>query len=251
MENGPEVRWEALLTISSPLSSQRMTAVSQLPISPQTLIAAGAGLILLGTVIAIFLNNIRIERCLFWTCWLMGTSVMAFALTDRGWKSVVWGLAAGLAGAVIVAYFRTSYLKIGGRIYAYTIPYSRPDPPRDGSPLPPSTPPPRDAYRNILTAPKFWWTLAVITCTAGVLAWDLGMSPTTLGTAVLASALLGVTGHLDAREEFPIARRQFLQFGLIVIASIPVFLAPPISYVLIYWARGGSFRLSYRDNDEA
>jgi hypothetical protein len=211
------------------------------------LIAAGGLLILVGTVIAIFLNNIRVERRLFWACWLMGSIIMAFALADRGWTSVVWGLAAGLVGAVIVAYFRTSYIRINGRTYAFSIPDSRPDPPRDGSPPPPATPPPHDAYRT-LTAPKFWWTLAVFTCTAGFLAWDMGMSPPTLGATVFACALLALTGYLDAREGFPIARRQFIQLGLIVIASIPLFLAPPIAYVLLYWTRGGSFRLSYHDD---
>lgn len=58
-------------------------------------------------------------------------------------------------------------------------------------------------------------------------------------------------GYLDAREGFPVARRQFLQLGLIVVTSIPVFLAPPIAYVLLYWTRGGSFRISSRDDDEA
>jgi hypothetical protein len=203
--------------------------------------------ILLGTVIAIFLHNIRVERRLYWTCWLMGSTIMALAFIDRGWRSVAWGLAAGLVGAVIVAYFRTSYIKINGRIYAFSIPDSRPDPPRDGSPPPPATPPPHDAYRT-LTAPKFWWTLAIFTCTAGFLAWDIGMSPPTLGTAVLASVLLAISGYLDARQGFPIARRQFLQLGLIIVGSIPVFLAPPIAYVMLYWTRGGSFRLSYDDD---
>jgi hypothetical protein len=137
----------------------------------------------------------------------------------------------------MLAYFRTSYLKIGDRVYAFTL--------RDSG-----IEPPPDSYGDVLTAPKAWWTLTILTGMTGYLAVDVGMSGITLATAGFAATLLAIVGHLDARERYPIARRQFVAFGLLVAASLPVFLVPPLTYVAAYWAAGGSFRLSYRGADE-
>lgn len=194
----------------------------------------------------VFVKNIRNQRWVYWLTWLVAGSLMSLAALGRGVASVCIAAAAAAAIAWLYAYLRTSFIKINGHIYTYTIPNSRPDPPGDGSPPPPVLSP-DDAYGNVLTAPKLWWTNVVFVCAASILALDLGMSPPTLGATVLAIVLLAITGYLDAREGSPIARRQFLQLGLIAVASIPVFLAPPIAYALLYWTRGGSFRLSHRD----
>jgi hypothetical protein len=107
------------------------------------------------------------------------------------------------------------------------------------------------AAGNFLTAPKFWWALAFFGCPAGLSALELGMSGTTLGLTALTGGMLALIRHFDACEGFPIARRQFIQLAVIVLSSIPVFLVPPLAYVMTYWAAGGSFRFSYRDKDGA
>jgi hypothetical protein len=224
---------------------------TSLPLPPQTLIVIGALIIIVGGAVAAFTHKIRVERRIYWTSWLLGTPTMALALLDRGPQYVALGLAAGAAAAAVIAYIRTSYIKIGGRIYAYTIRNSWPDPPSDGSPPSPMSPPPPDAYRNFLTAPKYWWTLAILSLAASYAALAIGMSGATLGLTALAAGMLALTGHLDARERFPIARRQHLQLAVIVIASILVFLVPPLAYAMTYWAAGGRSISSHPNEDDA
>ena len=212
---------------------------------------AGVAIGLIGMLSLIFVKNVRYARRVYWLSWLVAGGLISLAALDRGVGSVCIAAAAAGSIACVYAYFRTSYIKINNRIYAYAIPNSRPDAPRDGSSPPPVSAPPPDSYRDFVTAPKLWWTHVVFVCAAAFLAWQVGVRAETLGMTILAGVMLSFTGYLDAREGFPIARRQFIQLALIAIASIPVFLAPLISYVLVYWARGGSFRLTYRDNDEA
>lgn len=139
--------------------------------------------------------------------------------------------------AVLFAYFRTSYLKIGGRIYSYAIARTQPDPLPDGSPAPPVIPP-SDAYRGMVTATAHWCLLTVFSVVAGTSALMLGMGPATLGAGVFAVVMLAFTGYLDSYDGFPIARRRWVQLALIVVSSIPVFLLPPIAYLIGYYLDG-------------
>ncbi|CAM3434429.1 hypothetical protein H7J08_18915 [Mycobacterium frederiksbergense] len=50
--------------------------------------------------------------------------------------------------------------------------------------------------------------------------------------------MLAFTGYLDSYDGFPIARRRWVQLALIVISSIPVFLLPPIAYLIGYYLDG-------------
>lgn len=144
---------------------------------------------------------------------------------------VVSAAAVGLISAVIVAYFRTPYLKVGGQIYAFTLAQTRNVPTADGSrPVLPT-----DAYGNFLTAAKYWWTVATLSVAVGALALVGDDAKLTLGLAVLIVILLGVTGHLDVREGFPLARRQLVQLGLVAISTVPIFLTPLLAYVVTYY----------------
>ena len=161
---------------------------------------------------------------------------MACAFFDRGWRAVILALTMGSLAALCFAYFRTSYLKINGRIYAYALANTRPDPPLDGE-APPVMPPP-DAYRGMVTATAHWCLLTVFSVVTGTSALMFGMGPETLGAGTLTVAMLAITGYIDSYDGFPIARRRWVQLALIVISSIPVFLLPPIAYLVGYYLDG-------------
>lgn len=148
---------------------------------------------------------------------------------------MIYAVAAALGA--LFAYFRTSYLKLGGRIYSYSIARTQPDPPRDGSAAPPVVPP-HDAYRGQVTATAHWCLLTIFSVVAGTSALMLGMGPATLGVGVLTTAMLAFTGYIDSYDGFPIARRRWVPLALIVISSIPVFLLPPIAYLIGYYLDG-------------
>lgn len=179
-------------------------------------------------------NNARIERRIYWSIWLLSLGVMTLGVVNRGWRTALVIYAVGIAAALCFAYFRSSYLKIGGRIYSYSIARTRPHPPRDGSPAPPVIPPP-DAYRGTVTATAHWCLLTVFSMIAGASALMFGMGPETLGAGALAATMLGFTGYIDSCDGFPIARRRWVQLALVVVSAIPVFLLPPIAYLIAYY----------------
>ncbi|WP_156409171.1 hypothetical protein [Mycobacterium sp. Root265] len=200
-------------------------------------LGAGGAIALAGLCTLGFIPNVRWQRRVYWASWLFGAALMACAFIEPGWRMVGVVLAVCLAAAACFAYFRTSYLKIGGRIYSFWIARTQPDPLPDGSPAPPVIPPP-DSYRGQVTADAQWWLMAVASVCAGVSALVLGMSGATLGVAALPVVLLAGTGFIDSYDGFPIARRRWVQLALIVVSSIPVFLLPPIAYLIGYYLDG-------------
>ena len=159
---------------------------------------------------------------------------MTLGVTQRGWQTAItlYVIAVGLG--VMLAYFRTSYLKVGGRIYSFWIDRTNPDPPADGSPAPLVIPPP-DSYRGKVTADAQWWLMAVISVVTGVGAFVLGMSVATLGAAGLLVVFFALIGYIDHVDGFPIARGRWLQVTIVVVASIPMFMLPTIAYVIAYY----------------
>ncbi|MGH3640563.1 MAG: hypothetical protein ACRDUX_16220 [Mycobacterium sp.] len=148
--------------------------------------------------------------------------------------------------AFLYAYLRTTYVKIGGRIYTYTLFRNRPDPPLDGFPPPPLPAPPVDAYGNVLTAPKLWWTITAFSVAAGALATSQGRTAVTIAGGAVVVVLLALVGYVDAREGFPICRGQHVQLALTAIVSIPLFLLPPLAYAATYWGAGGRHHSDHR-----
>lgn len=197
-------------------------------------IAVGFAVVAAGGLTLAFSNNVRFERKVFWSTWFVGTAVMALAVTVRGWATAVLMFAVTAGLGVLIAYLRTPYLKVGGRIFSYTIARTQPDPPADGSPPPPVIAPP-DSYRGVVTAPTHWWSLTVFSVVAGVTTIVIGMGRETLAGAALMVVLLAFTGYLDAKDRFAIGRGQRVQLILIVIASVPNFLLPPIAYLIAYY----------------
>lgn len=105
------------------------------------------------------------------------------------------------------------------------------------------------AYSDLNPA-SFWWSLALMSVLVGVSTSQMGLTEATLGAAALITASLGIVGHFDMRDRFPVARKQYVPFAVVVVASIPLFLAPVLAYgVTYYWLAGGDAQ--DRDSDDA
>jgi hypothetical protein len=123
-------------------------------------------------------NNRLAGRRLFWAGFLVAT-VSAFLIAyppDR--KS---GIGLSLTADVLMllnAYFSTSYIKIRGKIYAFNLKDSQPDPSPHGTPPlgsdDASADPAPDSYSGMATAKKFWWLLVfvMVICTFNVIVVD-------------------------------------------------------------------------------
>ncbi|GAT07931.1 hypothetical protein H7I77_20285 [Mycolicibacterium novocastrense] len=215
----------------------------------ELLFFGGVAIGLIGMLATAFVRKVRHARRLYWCSWLAAGTLMALATLDRGLASACLVAVAAGAFALMYAYLRTPYVKLGDRIVAYTIPDSRPDPLENGS-EPPAAPVPPDSYNNYLTAAKLWWTLVVMTCAVGYAGIALGLTAATIGLGAFTAVMCALIGLMDARQGFSPARRQFVQFCVLVIASFPMFLIPPLAYLAAYWAAGGSFQLTYRSEDD-
>lgn len=208
-----------------------------MPASPNCWILAGFAIGAVGSLALGLVEDVRLERRIYWATWLLSLGVMTLGASHRGWRTALVIYAVGMTAALCFAYFRSSYLKLGGRIYSFWIARTQPDPLPDGRPAPPVISPP-DSYRGQVTADAQWWLMAVASVCAGVSALVLGMSGATLGVAALPVVLLAGTGYIDSYNGFPIARRRWVQLAMIVVSSIPVFLLPPIAYLIGYYLDG-------------
>lgn len=127
---------------------------------------------------------------------------------------------------IFTAYSYTPYIKIRGKIYAYTVRDSVPDPSPDGTPPPgiddPGYDPAPDSYGSLATAKKIWWSMvfAMVIC--------MGTIDTTRPWHTAISVCLVVFfaigfGYGDASWGYPIARGQRPQFVIIAIITVGVF----------------------------
>ena len=195
---------------------------------PDVLLFAGMAFGVIGGLSIIFIKDIRLERRVYWGSWLLTSLFISVSLSERGWGATAIGACACAGTALLYAYLRTSYIKIGGRIHTYTLYRNRPD----GAAV--ATPPPPDAYGNVLTAPKFWWTIALFALAAATVALAQGPTAATVGGGLFVAASIAVTGYIDGYEGFSVARRQYVQLAVITIASIPLLLLPMLAYVAAY-----------------
>jgi hypothetical protein len=177
------------------------------------------------------------ERRVFWSG-VLGVTVSVFVAAIPYWAQAVGMALFSLAFMVAGAYAYTPFIKIRGKIYAFWVADSRPDPAPDGTAAPgsdhPDDEPAPDSYEGLVTARKHWWAtvFTVVFCQGCVLAgvidktWWLA----TVGAAGLVVASAGY-GYLDASGGYPIARGQRLQF---VIAAVITAGAFPLLYLAGY-----------------
>ncbi|EUA42306.1 putative membrane protein [Mycobacterium xenopi 4042] len=212
---------------------------------PHTLIFFIATLVCLAVAVLppLFLKRDRSwERRVAWSG-TGGAALCAFLASVPDWKLgiglslFIWGM------TVFTAYFTTPYIKIRGKIYAFHIQDSQPDP------SPAATAPPGidgrdydrapDSYGGSVTAIKLWW-LGVPTTAMfafGVVGYFIDKEKPWIaaaGGAVIVLAAIGL-GHGDASWGYPVARGQRVQFAIISIITLGVF---TVLYLIAY--RAGS-----------
>jgi hypothetical protein len=202
------------------------------------IVAGAIGLLL--TVLAPSKNR-RTGRRVFWVGFLIAVSSAFFIAYPPDWRS---GISLSLfAGGMIVftAYRYSPYIKLRGKIYAFHVSDSLPDPPSDGIFAPgsddPNYEPAPDAYGGAVTASKFWWSMVAgaAMCALGVVLycndrgglWEAALS---VAIVVLIAVLFG---HQDASWGYPIARGQHLQLGVASAITAGVF---TLFYLGAYYA---------------
>jgi hypothetical protein len=222
------------------------------------LLIAGVCAGLVAAVASVFVTDRKLDRRIYWLGWLIATSCISFAVLPRGWQaSLTIGLL-GVFAAVVYAYMRTPFLKIGSRIYALSINDSRPDPATDEARKEPPPAPPPDSYPTTagpVSARNLWWVLVALTCLVSVGVYLVGWAWQMVLAAVLLAVLGGTFGIDDATGKLPIARGQHVQAVIVSVASILLWLAPPVCYVVGYgigrrWPMGRGRHAGSRDPDE-
>jgi hypothetical protein len=174
----------------------------------------------------------RAQRRTYWGCAALATLCGFFIGYPEPGKAVP--IAALIMAAMTTAAFAyTPYLKIGGRIYALTVRDRQPDLEdapnlNDDQPSPESAilaqaghhpfDPARESYSGLLTPSTMWWLLVLLAALAAgnVYAYlfsDGGAAVAAAMAAFLALLAVGA-GYGDASWRHPIARRQYLQFGV-------------------------------------
>jgi hypothetical protein len=182
------------------------------------------------------------QRRIYWSCTCVAAVAGFLAAHPDSKKGL--GMALFLLGAMtVVAYAYTPYIKIGGKIYALTVQDSQ----SDSVETPAGTPmdvtadlqhdPAPNAYSGLLSATKMWWLLIplLVISSGNVFAFATGE-----GEGWVAAVGLGflvflaiATGYGDASWDYPIARRQRIQFGIITVITVGIFTA---LYLLAYFA---------------
>ena len=194
------------------------------------LLITGGALVLIAWIATAFVKDPQYERWLFWLSSLLGITFVALSLASRGWMTVVIFGVLMTVIVIFLAYFKTTYIKIGGRIRSFASP--PPEPGEVGAEPPPL--PPRDSYPGRVTAPKAWWLftafVAIFSIGGAALGWDSHMLP----AAGLICVLAFIGGIDDATRKLPMARGQRLQAGIIAVVSVLMFFLPPALYIVGY-----------------
>ncbi|MGF2947452.1 hypothetical protein [Mycobacterium sp. Lab-001] len=201
------------------------------------LFIVGAGVAFVTVSLSAFARDPAVERRLYWSGWLIATLSICLGILPRGWST---SLGAGLLFmfvAVLSAYMQAPLLKIGGRIFAVTTNCEESDPSASDTARDPSAPSPRRSDPMAIghvPARNLWWILAASTCIVSVGVYLAGWA----WQMTLATVFLAVVGALngidDGTRKFPIARGQNIQAFVVAVASILLWLAPPVCYCLGY-----------------
>ncbi|HEY3997123.1 MAG TPA: hypothetical protein VGM40_14315 [Mycobacterium sp.] len=200
------------------------------PVWAKALLIVGVCAGLIAAVGSVTVKSREFERRLYWVGWLIAAVCFALAALPRGWPGSIGIGFLALFAALLYAYLRTPYLKIGDRVYSVISIEEEPT-----SQTPPASR--DDSYPTALgslSARSMWWVLVALTCAMSVGVYLVGWSwQLIIGTAFLA-VLGAVTGNDDGSHKLPIARGQHAQAFLVSVASILLWLAPPVCYYIAY-----------------
>ncbi len=194
------------------------------------------------------------QRRIYWSCSaISGVCIIVAASPD--WSGGLWGAAVFVATFTFIAYAHTPYIKLGGKIYSLSFQDSVPDSDvaaEDLAAKDPDYDPEPHSYSGIITETKVWWLLIGAAAIASINIYAFltgdGEAWVAIGAAGFL-ALLAVGGGLgDASWGYPIARGQYLQFGLV--AAITVGYFPAVYLTAYYLGKHHPFRrkqsLEYR-----
>jgi hypothetical protein len=192
---------------------------------------SGMAVLFGGVILLFFVSDRRRERLIYWSSWTIGGLLIALALLPRGSNVAIGVVAATVFAAVFYAYMRTPYIKICGKIFAFGLRDSQPDPPINGASAPRVSgqeyDPAPDSYGGMATAQKTWWLLAAVMVTCTLLVFIYIMRDEGVWYAVggvVALILAGISfGHGDASWGYPIARGQLTQFIVTGIVTLGAF----------------------------
>lgn len=196
-----------------------------------------AALVVVGVTVAVITQakQRQVKRRIYWAGLLSAVGCASVSLLPLGIKATVIVFVAFSLVVVFQAYVSTPYLKIGGRILALRMPDSRPDSIPGGSPSPSApTAAPEDSYAGQLSATTYWSIMAILICCVSASVYLGGWIPQTVPAVVVLTGLAVPLGIADATRKLPVARGRWVQAGIITIASLVLWMGPPLAYLVGY-----------------
>lgn len=172
--------------------------------------------------------DLAVAKRLYWGGCSGAAILGAVTVSRRGWAACLAVVLLIGFLAVLRAYFQTSYIKIGDRVFAHSVPDTVDE--KSGR----VDRAPADSYGGTVTAPKQWWVFAALACILGGAVYSLGFDWRGIFAVAFLSFLGAVTGHDDSSRELPVVRGQRVQAFIVLVASIPMFLIPPAAYLVGY-----------------
>lgn len=169
------------------------------------------------------------RRWVYWSGWAGAAVLLPLSGIHRGLAQAA-AVAVVVAGAgLLIAFYTTPLIKIGGRVRSFWIP-------NEGRGLTAAdVTVPADSYLGSVTAASMWWTLAPLGALTGGYALSTGwFNPVGLAAGALLGLPLALIGHLDKKDELPIARGHYVAFAIIAVSTIPLLLWPVAVYFAAY-----------------
>jgi hypothetical protein len=209
---------------------------------PHTLFFFVATLVFLAVAVLppLWLRQDRKWRRPYWAA-VGAAAICVFLAAVPDWKLGVGMSLFGLAFMTASAYIYSPFIKIRGKVYALHVRDSLPDATPDVEPVSatadPDYDPAPDSYGGLTSAKKYWWLLlpATAMCVVNLLAYAGDKrNPSiallsALGLLIVANGL----GYFDASWDYPVARGQRLQFGIVAAMTAGLF---AIFYLAAYTA---------------
>jgi hypothetical protein len=190
------------------------------------------------------------QRCIYWACAVVA-AVAGFGMEYPKWQNGLWTAAFVVAAMALAAFRFTSYIKIRGKIYAFSPDLRRGDPDdtytapagadegagADGAPVAqPDSDPVPDSYSGMLTPTALWWMMVALTVIAAINVYAFlfsngGTAPAAVMGAFVALLAL-VLGYGDGSWGYPVARGRTLPFVVTSVITAGTF---AIVYLIAYY----------------